>query len=305
VAAWNRGHFSYKAIRVLLGYNTNGFAHHRLADALEIIAEIGYRTVAITLERTELDPPDGRGVQRCVERLRPSVDRTGLQVCIETGARFILDPRRKHQPTLLSGDRAARRTRVEFLKAAIDAAAEVGAKVVSLWSGTPDDAAPLTILEDRLAESLGEVLGHADRRSVDLAFEPEPGMYVQRMADFEQLQRRVAHPRFGLTLDVGHLHCLQDGSVAKHVQRWRDVLWNVHLEDMRAGVHKHLMFGDGEMDFAGVFAALRGIDYPGLVNVELSRHSHDAVKTAKKAFEFLSRFCENPVGDRGCRVSKS
>ena len=35
---------------MLLGYNTNGLAHHDLFDAVELLADIGYRSVAITID---------------------------------------------------------------------------------------------------------------------------------------------------------------------------------------------------------------------------------------------------------------
>ena len=56
---------------------------------------------------------------------------------------------------------------------------------------------------------------------------------------------------------------------------------------MRRGVHDHLMFGEGEIDFADVFRGLREVDYRGGVFVELSRHSHDAVNAARKSLAFL------------------
>ena len=36
-------------------------------------------------------------------------------------------------------------------------------------------------------------------------------------------------------------------------------------------------------------AALHEIGYTGCVNVELSRHSHDAVATARRSLEFLKQ----------------
>ena len=117
-------------------------------------------------------------------------------------------------------------------------------------------------------------------------------MFIDTMAKFARLHADLSNPLFGLTLDVGHIHFLGDGSAADHIRQWRDVLWNVHIEDIRRGIHQHLMFGDGDMDFAPIFEALREIAYVGPVHVELSRHSYDAVKAARMAFEYLRSFVQ-------------
>jgi sugar phosphate isomerase/epimerase len=75
--------------------------------------------------------------------------------------------------------------------------------------------------------------------------------------------------------------------IAGHIRVWADRLANIHIEDMRRGVHEHLMFGDGEIEFQPVFAALAEIRYSGLINVELSRHSHEGPDASRRAYNFL------------------
>jgi sugar phosphate isomerase/epimerase len=280
---------------MLLGYNTNGFAHHRLEDALAILAELGYRSVALTLDYHALGPY-AADLPAQLAAVKGLLQRHGLRSVVETGARFLLDPRRKHQPTLLSPEAADRARRLDFLRRAVDVAAELGADAVSFWSGAARDGASDAVLMGRLVEGCRELCAHADGRQVRLAFEPEPGMLIDTMARFAELRERVDHPRFGLTLDVGHLHCQGEVPAREHVLRWRDLLWNVHIEDMRRGVHDHLMFGEGEMDFGEVLGALAGAGYAGGLHVELSRHSHDAVETARRALAFLSAALSRPCG---------
>jgi sugar phosphate isomerase/epimerase len=271
---------------MLLGYNTNGFAHHRLEDALVILAELGYRSVAITLDYHALDPfdPDLPGRAATVRDL---LEKLGLRSVIETGARFLLDPRRKHQPTLISPSAQDRERRLDFLRAAVRIANELGSDAVSFWSGSPIDQAPDEVHFARLVEGCKHLCEDAASKNVRLAFEPEPGMLIDTMGRFAELHRIVGHPAFGLTLDIGHLHCLGETPIAEHLRRWRDWLWNIHIEDMRRGVHDHLMFGEGEIDFTEVLGTLWDIGYPGGVYVELSRHSHNAVETARSAIAFL------------------
>lgn len=269
-----------------LGYNTNGFAHHRLADAIEILADLGYQSIALTLDVHALNPfePDLLGRTATLRKL---LEGYHLACVIETGARFLLDARRKHQPTLVSPTADEREGRLDFLLQCVDIAAELGADAVSFWSGTATDDAPPSQHLQRLVDGCLSLCDHAAKKHVRLAFEPEPGMLIDTMPRFAELTARVGRPEFGLTLDVGHLHCQGEVPIADHIRRWRSVLWNVHIEDMRGGVHDHLMFGEGEMDFPPVMHALAEIDYAGGVHVELSRHSHDAVNTARRALAFL------------------
>jgi len=280
-----------------LGYNTNGFAHHRLSDAVDVIAELGYRSLGLTLDIHHLDPyaTDARTINELGAKLRD----LDLMPVIETGARFLLDPRRKHQPTLLSRDPADRARRVDFLRRAIDLAyALVGppwGAVVSLWSGSPDDDAGQTELDDRLVTGLRSVCDHARSRGATIGFEPEPGMYIEDMAGFGRIQARMdQHPAFKLTLDLGHAHLTEAGphAAADTARAWIADIVNVHVEGMRRPDHDHLVPWEGDLDVPAALRALVGAGYRGPATLELSRHSHDAVRVARRAFDLLASAVE-------------
>lgn len=279
---------------MLLGYNTNGLAHHDPFDALDLLAEIGYRSVALTLDHGPLNPfaADWRTNQ---QRLKESLKRLGLRSVIETGARFLLDPRHKHEPTLVSASESDRGQRVDFLKRAIDAAGFLDSDCVSLWSGIRRDSAGDEATLERLADSLRQVLRHATDSGVTLGFEPEPGMFIDTLKSYQRLLQWIDAPHLQLTLDVGHLWCQGELPIADYIARWSQRIVNVHIEDMRAGVHEHLMFGEGQMHFPPIIAALAAAGYKGGLHVELSRHSHEAPTAAKKAYDFLQPLIENEL----------
>src|SRR5579862_4127829 len=145
---------------MLLGYNTNGFAHHRLEDAITILADLGYRSVALTLDYHALNPYDA-DLPNQLTRVRDLLHTHKLHCVIETGARFLLDPVRKHQPTLLDPDSAQRMRRLDFLKHAVEIAATLDADAVSFWSGTPPDAAPEAEWMTRLVAGCRELCFYA------------------------------------------------------------------------------------------------------------------------------------------------
>ncbi|WDZ84731.1 sugar phosphate isomerase/epimerase family protein [Micromonospora cathayae] len=270
--------------RLRFGYGTNGFANHRLDDALAVLADLGYQGVALTLDHGHLDPFEA-GLAHRTAAVRRRLESLGLAVVVETGARYLLDPWQKHAPTLLHDDHARR---IDFLTRAVQIGADLGAEAVSFWAGVrPATVAP-DLAWDRLVAGCAEVVAVADRAGVPLGFEPEPGMLVESIADWRRLRDALgAPPAFGITLDIGHCRCLEPLPVPDCVTAVAEHLVNVQIDDMRRGVHEHLEFGTGEIDFPPVLRALADAGYRGLVAVELPRHSHDAPGVATRSLEFL------------------
>lgn len=278
-----------------LGYNTNGLAHHSLPAAIDLLAGLGYKSVAITIDHAALNPYC-KTLEHCVHQTQSSLNEHGMKSVIETGCRYLLDPSHKHEPTLLAQDASKR---IDFLRHAIDIAFSLESDCVSLWSGRLPAGMDRQEGLNRLAENLQTVFNHAALEQVTIAFEPEPGMLIDTMASFEELLKLVDSPLLKLTLDIGHLHCLGETPIAPVIHQWKDRLANVHIEDMRAGTHEHLMFGEGEIEFAPVVTALAEVGYDGPVHVELSRHSHVGPDAARQSYEFLhplietARACQN------------
>lgn len=263
------------------GYGTNGFANHRLDDALAVIAELGYSGVALTLDHAHLDP-FSEDVARQSRRVAARLSALGLGVVVETGARYLLDPWHKHQPTLLSDDPGPR---LDFLRRAATVAEDLGAECVSFWSGVKPSDVDEEVAWRRLLDGVGEVL---DATRVRLALEPEPGHFVWQLGQALRLRTELGSPEnLGVTLDVGHCVAVESMSAAQCVRLAADVLFNVQLDDMRTGVHEHLEFGQGELDLTGTLAALAEVGYPGLAAVELPRHSHAAPDVARRSLRAL------------------
>ncbi|MDY6843380.1 MAG: sugar phosphate isomerase/epimerase family protein [Thermodesulfobacteriota bacterium] len=272
-----------------LGYNTNGFTCHPLSWALEIIGQLGYECVAITLDHCALNPWN-RTLNQEIQRVEEILKRYSLSCIIETGSRFLLDPWHKHEPTLISAEAQGRTLRLDFLKRALYIASRLGAEAISLWSGKKPDSVSDREAWQWLAEGCQELTVSAKNEGVSLAFEPEPGMFLETLSQYQKLKEMVNRDNFGLTLDLGHTFLKEAVTVGECIQKYRQDVMNIHIEDMNKEVHEHLFFGEGNMNFLEIFQVLRKIDYDGPLTIELSHHSHNAVEVAKKARDFLMKY---------------
>jgi sugar phosphate isomerase/epimerase len=271
-----------------LGYGTNGFTDHPLDVALDVLEHEGYGAVALTLGFPHLDPfADGWGerVDTLRARLAGLNGGAGMRVVVETGTRFLLDPFRKHRPTLVD---AEAEVRMRFLLRAIEIAAALDAECVSFFSGVlPDGASPADGWA-RLRDRLPELVEEARALGVRLSLEPEPGMLVETVADALRLRDEIGSPsELGITVDVGHCLVVEPDGVVGALRAAAPYLANVQLDDMPRTHHEHRPFGEGEIDLPLVLGTLADVGYTGVAAVELPRHSYDAPGLARRSMTAL------------------
>ena len=90
-----------------------------------------------------------------------------------------------------------------------------------------------------------------------------------------------------VNLDLGHAQVTDDDPIMSIRQLGSNIV-HLHLEDIKDRVHKHLLFGQGDIDFVGVRQALVDIGYQGPYVVDLFGLS-DPVTTATEALASLRR----------------
>jgi len=271
-----------------LAFSTNAFKKYTLTDAVAAIAAAGYAGVEIMADIPHAHPATFTPTDRA--RLHKQLHDLHLTVS-NVNAFTLFAQGDTYHPTWVEDDATQRQLRIDHTIAAIELAAEFGAKTVSLQPGGPLLGTKITpaIAARRFADGLNEVLPTARKHHIALAVEPEPGLLIQTSQEYLNFKDEFfpAEDLIRMNFDIGHLFCVGEDPAAL-IRRMPDQIAHIHLEDIGANrVHQHLAPGKGAIDFAAIFAALHSIQYRGWVTVELYPYESTAAAIAQAAFEFL------------------
>ncbi len=171
-------------------------------------------------------------------------------------------------------------------KDCIDMAQLLESPCISLTSGRPVSGISPEQSMRFLRESLKELLDYAEKRSIRIGIEYEPGLLIERCEELLELIGEMKSSYLGANLDLGHSHVLGEHADTV-INALSQKIFHIHLEDIKARKHYHLIPGTGDMDFVKLFRILKDHNYEDFVTVELYTYPHRPEAAAKQALSYL------------------
>ena len=208
--------------------------------------------------------------------------------------------------SLGADDESERLNAVEFTKKYLQIAAWIGAETVLVVPGSTSvawDPSRPKVAYDRCWEqstkSISELLPLAENLGVNIALENVWMRFLMSPMEWKLFLEQFASDRLGMYLDVGN--CLLYAPAADYIALLGKRVKAIHIknwksEDCGGGLHG---FGDslleGDVDFAGTFAALKAIGYTGPLTAEMIPFSRlpdlvlpDQALAERTAADFIS-----------------
>lgn len=272
-----------------LAYSSNAYMRFPIHEAIARIAALGFRGLELMFDTPHAWPEDV--TDRDVEAIRTALDHHHLTIANVNAFMMnkIGDPRQPYwHPSWIEPVRGYRRLRIDHTLRSLALARRLGAQHISTEPGGPlEDESQRESAMCTFAEVLKPVLDRAADENVKLLIEPEPGLLIENLDQYLDLRSRLNHPYLGLNYDVGHFYCVS-APLGKTIRRLGPLIDHVHIEDIApTRVHRHLIPGDGAIDFSEVFTALAEIDYHGWVTIELYPFVDDPDRAGRRAREYL------------------
>jgi len=274
-----------------IAYSTNAYTRWPLPAALKSIASLGFTGAEILCDTPHYLPM--RSTEALLDELTGIVEQTGLKITNLNAntANYFFDPapaENTFEPALSSANDEYRQWRIDNTRHAIEIAARLNARCVSVTAGRPVPGCPPDTAIDLFVDSLKIICATAAQHDMRIGIEYEPGLLIERAAELAIVIDRVGSPQLGANWDIGHSF-LDGESPEEAVEIIGSRIWNVHVEDIRDRKHFHLVPGDGVLPFPRYLEALSNVGYDGFLTVELYTYPEQPEAVGKRSIEYLSR----------------
>ena len=221
---------------IKLSYSTFGLTNLDFLDSIDAVDKVGYPGIELAFHRDQFNPFDTS--DEYLETVKKRLQAARVKpACVATASHFFT-PSRPHEPSLMSPDLAGRKRRIGLVKRGIHVARKLGVSLVTFGSGfireehlANPSINPRGLLVDSIRQCLQEI---RDDEDITLLIEPEPGMFIETMAQGISLINEIDSPRFKLHVDLCHAYCSEKNYVAALAQAAPYTRF-LHISDAQEG----------------------------------------------------------------------
>lgn len=178
---------------------------------------------------------------------------------------------------------------ISYVKGCINAAEELGAKIVVVVPSAVFKRSNIPYEEEwKLAiKSLRTVGPYAAKRGLILAIEPINRFltsFLNRLDQALKLVKDCGVEGLAVMADLFHMN-IEEPSIEKSLSLAKDKLVHIHLSDSN-----NFTPGTGHLNFKQFFSRLREINYSGYVVAELDVNKRDSESATRQTIEYLRNF---------------
>ncbi len=260
-----------------------------IADVIRAVAEAGYRRVEWSPREDFL--PSGRGARvslRKVRELRRIAEGAGVEIA-SLGVFYQWS----------SPNADIRAASVRYFRSAIEIAGELGCSQIN--TELKGDASLPEPCEAAFWQSMDEILPLLEQKRVRVVLEPHPYDFIESSDRAADLVRGIDSEWVGYLFCAPHVFNM-GADVGDMITYAGDTIGYVHLADSfkpsryivnpataAVRVHQHLDIGLGDVDWHGLFTALKKIHYAGVLAVAAFAHKDRPVESFRANFDAVQR----------------
>ncbi len=270
---------------MVLGYSTNAFVKHSLLDSFDMIADSGFKGVEIMCDQPHLYPPEYDAQK--LDAVKAALERNNLKPTnLNSFTLFAVGD--TYLPSWIEPDPERRRIRVAHTLSCLEIAKHIGCANISVPPGGPLEKS-LTRKESLALfhQGMDQVIPKAEELGVKLLIEPEPDLLMERTSEIKPFVEEIQADIVGINFDIGHFYCAGEEPAAalETLFQW---VGHMHIEDIAdTREHRHLIAGEGAIDFASVFKATKSLGYEYDISLELYPYVNTPVEAGVKSLEVL------------------
>jgi sugar phosphate isomerase/epimerase len=257
-----------------LGFFPNAFKHFSLEYAVEALSNLGYQGLELWCKGQHITPYDNR---ERISYVKDLISSKGMEVyALSAHLDFITD------------NDELRRENIRKFKKVIDLGVKFGVKKVQTASGYIFGKEPRQRMWDNFYDSMEKIGKYSMEKRIVINIEPEPEKLLRTPRQFVEFIEEIGMSVFAGVLDLSHAIAL-DMTPVDFIEEMGGHLNHVHLDDAKYGQHphKHLIPGEGDVNYHEVFEYLENIKYDDFISVELNQHTENPSDAAKKTMKFL------------------